>query len=94
MGRSIVKLPRDVGDEFEVYINGVLQQPDVDYYVDRHAVIFDRPLRPDRITGWRWFLGAWGIGTYRQNDTVDIRYEADGEIRLRHGLPIVLVNDE
>lgn len=45
MTRSIVKLPRDVGDDFEGYVNGVLQQPDVDYYVDRNALIFDRPLR-------------------------------------------------
>ncbi len=94
MSRSIVKLPRDVGDDFEVYVNGVLQEPDVDFYVDRQALIFDRPLRKDSISGWRWFLGAWGVGTYRQDDTVDVVYEADGETRLRHGLPIVLVNDE
>jgi hypothetical protein len=50
--------------------------------------------RKDRISGWRWFLGAWGIGTYRQDDTVDIRYEANGETRLGHGLPITLVDDE
>ena len=94
MSRSVVKLPRDVGDDFEVYLNGVLLEPDVDFYVDRQALIFDRPLRKDRISRWRWFLGAWGVGTYRQDDTVDVRFEADGEIRLRHGLPIVLVNDE
>jgi hypothetical protein len=41
MGRSIVQLPRDAGDELEVYVNGVLQQPDVDYYVDRHAIVFE-----------------------------------------------------
>ena len=94
MTRSIVKLPRDVGEEFEVYLNGVLQEPDVDFHVDRQALIFDRPLRQDRISGWRWFLGAWGVGTYRQDDTVDIRYEADGEMRSRHALPIVLVDVE
>lgn len=63
-------------------------------YVDRQALIFDRQLRKDRISRWRWFLGAWGVGTYRQDDTVDVRYEADGEMRLRHALPIVLVDDE
>jgi len=94
MARSIVKLPPDVGDEaFEVYINGVLQQSDIDYYVDRRTLIFDRPLRKDRVSGWRWFLGAWGIGIYRQDDTVDIRYEVDGEMRLRHALPITLDDD-
>ena len=25
-----------------------------------------------------WLLGFWGIGTYKRNDEIDIRYEADG----------------
>ncbi len=93
---SIVELPRDIDvyDDFEVYVNGVLQQPDVDFYIDRHALIFDRPLRTDRVSGWRWFLGAWGVGTYRQDDTVDIRYEADGEMRLKHALTIALIDED
>ena len=93
---SIVELPRDIDvyDEFEVYVNGVLQQPDVDFYVDRHALIFDRPLRTDRVSGWRWFLGAWGVGTYRQDDTVDIRYVVEDEVRLKHALPIALIDED
>ena len=94
MTRSIVKLPPDVGEDFEVYLNGVQQQPNVDFYVDRHALIFDRPLRKDRISGWRWLLGAWGVGTYRQDDTVDVSYEADGEMRVKHALPITYADDE
>jgi hypothetical protein len=94
MGRSIVHLPRDADDELEVYVNGVLQRPDVDYYVDRHAIIFDRALRRDRLSGWRWFLGAWGVGTYRQDDTVDVRYETDGGARSAHKLAITLEEDE
>jgi hypothetical protein len=94
MTRSIVKLPHDIGEDFEVYLNGVLQQPNVDFYVDRHALIFDRQLRKDRISGWRWLLGAWGVGTYRQDDTVDVRYEADGEMRVKHALPITLADDD
>ena len=94
MTRSLIELPRDVGDDFEVYVNGVLQRPGVDFHIDRHALIFDRALHKDRVSRWRWFLGAWGVGTYRQDDTVDIRYEADGEMRLRHAPPIVIVDDE
>jgi hypothetical protein len=94
MTRSIVKLPRDVGEEFEVYVNGVPQQPDVDFYVDRHALIFDRPLHKDRISRWRWLLGAWGVGTYRQDDTVDVRYEHDGEMRVAHALPISVQDEQ
>ena len=94
MTRSIVKLPRDVGEEFEVYVNGVLQQPDVDFYVDRRALLFERPLRKDRVSGWRWLLGAWGVGTYRQDDTVDVRYEHDGEMRLAHALAITVQDEQ
>jgi hypothetical protein len=94
MPRSIVNLPPDADDDLEVYINGVLQQPDVDYYVDRGALVFDRALRRDRVSRWRWFLGAWGVGTYRQDDTVDIRYDRDGQIRSVHALPIKVVDDD
>ncbi len=91
MTRSIVRLPSDVEDEdFEVYVNGVLQQPDVDFYLDGREIVFDRALRKDRVSRWRWLLGAWGVGTYRQDDTVDIRYEVDGEVRLKHAAPVTL----
>ena len=38
------------------------------------ALVFARALRKDKVSGWRWFLGAWGVGTYRQDDSVDVRY--------------------
>jgi hypothetical protein len=60
MTRSIVKLPADAEEHFEVYVNGVLQQPDIDYYLDSRKLIFERALRQHRVSGWRWFLGAWG----------------------------------
>jgi hypothetical protein len=51
--------------------------------------VFERDLRKDRISSWRWLLGAWGVGTYRQNDSVDVRYEApDGSPRVAEGLDI------
>ena len=35
------------------------------------------------MSGWRWLLGAWGVGTYRQDDSVDVRWtSADGTPRL------------
>ena len=51
--------------------------------------MFERDLRKDKISGWRWLLGAWGVGTYRQNDSVDVRYEAaDGSPRVAEALEI------
>jgi hypothetical protein len=89
MARSAVTLPRSVGQSYEVYLNGVRQERGVDYEVHGRRLVFNRELRKDKISGWRWFLGAWGVGTYRQNDSVDIRYEApDGSPRVAEALDI------
>jgi hypothetical protein len=91
MAKSIISLPREVRPPFEVYLNGVPQRLGADYRVSDGALVFERELRKDRISGWRWLLGAWGVGTYRQNDSVDVRYEAaDGSPRVVTGLEIEL----
>jgi hypothetical protein len=68
MARSLVRLPPHVRQPFEVYLNGVHQHEGADYRVDGATLVFDRELKKDKISGWRWFLGAWGVGTYRQNE--------------------------
>jgi hypothetical protein len=89
MPRSAVTLPAGVGAHYEVYLNGVRQEEGADYSVKGRSLIWDRELRKDKVSGWRWFLGAWGVGTYRQNDSVDIRYEApDGSPRVAEALEI------
>jgi hypothetical protein len=89
MARSRVRLPREVRGSYEVYLNGVPQRLGQDFQVRDGALEFERELRKDKISGWRWLLGAWGVGTYRQNDSVDIRYEApDGSPRVAEGLEI------
>jgi hypothetical protein len=87
--RSLVRLPVDVRPPFEVYLNGVRQEPGADYRGEGDTLVFDRELRKDRISGWRWLLGAWGVGTYRQHDSVDVRFQApDGSPRLLEALDI------
>ncbi len=82
-------LPRGVRSPYEVFLNGVPQRLGVDYTVREGALVFERELRKDRISGWRWLLGAWGVGTYRQNDSVDVRYQAaDGSSQVAEGLEI------
>ncbi|HXN38559.1 MAG TPA: hypothetical protein VN892_11005 [Solirubrobacteraceae bacterium] len=89
MSRSKVRLPSGVRSPYEVYINGVRQRLGVDFTVREGSLVFERELRKDRISGWRWLLGAWGVGTYRQDDSVDVRYEAaDGSPRVAEGLEI------
>jgi hypothetical protein len=77
-----------------VYISGVPQQEGVDYVVEGRDLVFEgRDLRKDKISGWRWFLGAWGVGTYRQNDSVDVRYTLDGRPKVAEGLEITPADD-
>ena len=87
MARSRVRLPNGVPAEFEVYVNGVPQQRGKDYRLEGRVLVFDRELKKEgRLGLWRWFLGAWGIGTYRQNDSIDVRYEAGGRPQVLEGL--------
>jgi hypothetical protein len=89
MSSSRVRLPRGVREPYQVFVNGVPQQLGIDFSVREGTLVFDRELRKDKISGWRWALGAWGVGTYRQNDSVDVRYEAaDGSPRVAEGLEI------
>jgi hypothetical protein len=91
MAVSRVRLPRDLRDPYEVYVNGVRQQLGVDYSVREGSLVFERELRKDKISGWRWLLGAWGVGTYRQDDSVDVRYVGpDGLPRVAQALEIEL----
>ena len=87
--RSTVPLPASVRAPFDVYVNGVRQQQGVDYELRDRALVFDRELKKEGKLGfWRWFLGAWGVGTYRQNDSVDVSYERNGRAALVEGLDI------
>ena len=86
---SIVPLPPDVRSPFEVYLNGVRQQAGADYELVDRTLVFDRELKKEGKLGfWRWFLGAWGVGTYRQNDSVDVSYEHAGRAALVESLDI------
>lgn len=84
-----VKLPAGVRPPFEVYINGVRQELGVDYRVSSGELVFERELIQQKLGLWAWFWGAWGIGTYKRNDEVDVRYELDGQPQLAHALEII-----
>jgi hypothetical protein len=91
VARSRVKLPPGVRSPFEVYVNGVRQEPGRDYRLEAGVLVFEGELRKDKISKRRWFLGAWGVGTYRQDDTIDVRFDApDGTPRVAHALDIEL----
>ena len=84
-----VKLPPGVGHPFEVYVNGVKQELGNDFRVSNGELLFTRELKRSKIGAGRWFLGIWGIGTYKQNDEIDVRYEIDGRPMLAHALDVI-----
>jgi hypothetical protein len=89
-GRTRVELPTGLGNEFEVYVNGVRQQAGSDFRRDGNELVFERSLaREGRLGFWRWlslFLGV--AGTYRQNDSVDVIYEVNGRRTVATALPM------
>ena len=86
-----VQLPQAVGERFEVFVNGVAQQPGRDFRREGNDLVFERRLaREGRLGFWRWtslFLGV--AGTYRQNDSVDVVYEHGGRRIVAAALPLI-----
>ncbi len=93
--RTHVHLPAGIGERFEVFVNGIRQEPGRDYRRVGDELVFDRRLaREGRLGFWRWlslFLGV--AGTYRQNDSVDVIYDVDGTRVVAHELPLVTEED-
>lgn len=85
---TFVRLPSAVVEPFEVYVNGVRQEAGLDYEVRGRILRFERELRTDRVSGWRWLIGAFGIGTYRQDDSIDVSYVRDGQPRIAEHLAV------
>jgi hypothetical protein len=88
--RTRVQLPSGLDEQFEVFVNGVVQQPGRDFRREGDELVFERRLaREGRLGFWRWlslFLGV--AGTYRQNDSVDVVYEHGGRRVVASGLPL------
>ena len=84
-----MKLPPGVRSPFEVYLNGVRQELGSDYRVSEGAILFDHEVIRQRLGFRAWFLGFWGIGTYKRNDEIDIRYESGGQPQVAHATEII-----
>lgn len=86
--RTLVELPDQVGADFEVYVNGVPQRRGEDYRLEGRTLVFGRPLATEGKLGpVRWLSMFLGVaGTYRQHDTVDVVYQAEGRRAVASGL--------
>ncbi len=85
-----VRLPADVVRPFEVFVNGIAQHEGRDYRIDGRTLLFERELKTEGKLGmWRW-LSLWVgvVGTYRQNDSVDVAYQRDGKPVVAARLPL------
>jgi hypothetical protein len=84
-----VQIPPGIRPPFDVYLNGVRQEVGGDYEIREGALVFNRTLVHEGGPGKRgWFLGFWGIGTYKRNDEVDIRYDLDGRPQVARNLKL------
>lgn len=85
-----MQLPAGVGSHFQVFLNGVPQREGRDFRREGNELVFGRRLAQEgRLGFWRWlslFLGV--AGTYRQNDSVDVVYGAEGRRVVASGLPL------
>ena len=91
-----MELPAGVGDAVEVFVNGVRQQPGRDYRREGDELVFERRLaREGRLGFWRWLSMFLGVaGTYRQDDSVDIRWtRPDGSPAVAQRLEAHLVEE-
>jgi hypothetical protein len=88
-----VKLPPGVRSPFQVFINGVPQELGTDYQISSGELLFERELVQQKLGFRAWFLGFWGIGTYKRNDEVDVRYEIEGRPMLAHALSVIPPDD-
>jgi hypothetical protein len=79
-----VALPPGVRPPYEVYVNGVRQELGADFRISEGELLFGRELVNQKLGLWAWFMGFWGIGTYKRNDEVDVRYEVDGRPMVAH----------
>ncbi len=84
-----VQLPPGIRSPFEVYVNGVRQELGSDYLISEGKLVFERELVQQKLGFWAWVAGFWGIGTYKRNDEVDLRYELDGRPTVAHALPVI-----
>jgi hypothetical protein len=88
VARSRVELPPHVGDDFQVFLNGVPQRRGVDFDQVGRSLLFERELATEgRLGFWRWASMLLGVaGTYRKHDVVDVVYEAGGRRHVETGL--------
>ena len=82
---SRVKLPAGAAPPLRVFVNGVRQEEGRDFRIEGDELVFEGRLlkKEGRLGFWRWtsmFIGL--VGTYKQNDSVDVHWRQGGKERV------------
>ena len=94
--KSVVRIPPGAEPPFDVFVNGVQQQPGKDYSIKGDRLIFVQHLEKEGKLGfWRWLSMALSIaGSYGRNDSVDVHYTMHGRRQVAVGLDIEVLDSE
>jgi hypothetical protein len=89
-GRRL-KLPAGAEAPYVVFINGVEQREGADYDVRAGEIVFRRQIVKEKVGTGRWLAMYLGLfGTYRKNETIDLQFMREGEVKLLSDVPVRL----
>jgi hypothetical protein len=87
-GRRL-KLPAGAEAPYVVFINGVEQHEGSDYDVRAGEIVFRRQIVKEKVGTGRWLAMYLGLfGTYRKNETIDLQFMREGEVKLLSDLAV------
>ncbi len=88
-----VRLPRGARDPITVYINGHVQQADLDYRIAGGEIVFAEPILKEDLSGLsplrKFALGLGLVGSYQRNETVDVEYSLGAERHFASDLEVI-----
>jgi len=84
-----VKLPPGAEAPYAVFVNGVEQRGGADYDLRAGEIVFRRQIVKEKVGAGRWLAMYLGLfGTYRKNETIDLQFMREGEVKLVSDLPV------
>ncbi len=88
-----VRLPRGAREPIKVYINGHLQEADIDYRIADGEIVFAEPILKEDLSGLsplrKFALGLGLVGSYERDETVDVEYNLGSERHFASNLAVI-----
>ena len=84
-----VKLPAGAEAPYVIFVNGIEQREGEDYDVRAGEIVFRRQIVKEKVGTGRWLAMYLGLfGTYRKNETIDLQFMREGEVKLLSDVPV------